>query len=60
MPKTGTVYERWDAMDDDAQGELFYTVMRDLDIYPEHNGLEAVWGDYLSVIAREITIRLCK
>lgn len=48
--------ERWHDLDTDAQESMIFDLMREHDLYPEHNGYEVLW-DYPK-LAEKITARL--
>lgn len=54
----GKIRDRWDAMEPDIQRMMFWAVTRQLDAYPEHNGLEVLWSAHLPVIAWEVTTQM--
>jgi len=54
-----SVQDRWDDLTSEQDAELFWSTVSDLEIYPEHSGLEVIWSDRdLKAIAEEITSRL--
>jgi hypothetical protein len=53
------VGDAWDALTEDEQHDLFWTVCDALAIYPEHDGREINWTVHYPAIVAEISGRLC-
>lgn len=53
-----TVGKTWEAIGEARQRGMFWRVVDDLEIYPEHDGYEVLWNRHYPAIAAELARRL--
>ena len=52
------IADLWDGMTGDDQRTMFWSVVSDLDIYPEHDGLDIRWTQHYAAIVEAIDTKL--